>query len=164
MDPNQLDQDTYAHLRALAGLIHGERAGRNESIQPTALMHEAWAKVAGGDYASKSHFMAVAARAMRQILVDRARGRQAVKRGGGGLRQTTLSGIAEQEKPVDVLALDEALKQLEAADPRSARVALLHTFGGMTAEEIAEAEDMSVRTVWRLWRFARAYLAKILED
>lgn len=163
MDAGDFDEDMYAHLRALAGLIHGERAGHHETIQPTALMHEAWAKVARGKYKSRAHFMAVAARAMRQILVDRTRGRMAAKRGGGGLRKTTLSGLAHgDEKPIEVLALDEALKMLEEVDPRAARVAMLFTFGGMTAEEVAESEETSVRSVWRSWRFARAFLFKIL--
>lgn len=163
MDPENLDADTYAHLRALAGLIHNERASNSESIQPTALMHEAWAKVVRGKYESKAHFMAVAARAMRQILVDRARSRLAVKR-GGGMQKTTLSGIASEGLQIDVLALDEALKTLEQVDPRASKIAMMHTFGGMTAEEIAQAEGISVRSVWRSWRFARAFLSKQLES
>ncbi len=163
MEPENLDADTYAHLRALAGLIHSERAGRQESIQPTALMHEAWAKIVRGKFESKAHFMAVAARAMRQILVDRARSRLTVKR-GGDLQQVTLLDLAEEERPIDVLVLDEALKTLEGFDERAARIAIMHTFGGMTAEEIAEVEGVSVRSVWRSWRFARAYLSRQLKD
>ena len=111
MDAENLDADTYQHLRALAGLIHGERAKNNESIQPTALMHEAWAKVAKGKYNSKSHFMAVAARAMRQILVDRARARMAEKR-GGDWKKTTLEGLGGIDGQIDVLMLDDALNKL----------------------------------------------------
>jgi RNA polymerase sigma factor (TIGR02999 family) len=163
MDAADLDLETYNHLRALARLIHNERAGSNDSIQPTALMHEAWAKVVRGQYESRSHFMAVAARAMRQILVDRARRRNAAKR-GGGMRKTTLAGLGGEHAAFDVLALNEALEILDKVDPKAARVAMLRTFGGMTAEEIAEAEDTSVRSVWRLWRFARAFLSKTLDS
>ena len=162
MNPAELDADTYAHLRALAGIIHNERAGGSETIQPTALMHEAWAKIVRGRFESKSHFMAVAARAMRQILVDRARSRIAAKRGGADQQQVTLSGLADSSSPVDVLALDEALEQLSQIDPKAAQIAIMRTFGGMTAEEIAEAEGISERSVWRSWRFARAFLAKAL--
>lgn len=165
MDALKLDEDVYAHLRALAGVIHNERAGRKETIHPTALLHEAWEKVAGHRYESRSHFMAVAARAMRQILVDRARARGTSKRGGGDLERTTLSGIGDGEsQPLDVIALDDALKKLEAADSDAARIAVMYTFGGMTAPEISEAMGISVRSVWRSWRFTRAFLARLMKD
>ena len=164
MDPFQLDDDTYAHLRALANLIHNERSGNRETIQPTMLLHEAWMKVGNNKYASRAHFMAVAARAMRQILVDRARARQSQKR-GGDLKRTTMAGVgADASVNIDVLALHEALEKLEAADPESARIALMHTFGGMTAEEIAEALNISKRSVWRSWRFSRAFLQRLMSD
>ncbi|MCB9743067.1 MAG: RNA polymerase subunit sigma [Alphaproteobacteria bacterium] len=164
MDVRQLDEDTYAHLRAIAARIHGERAGGAETIAPTALLHEAWGKVARGSYQSKAHFMAVAARAMRQILVDRARARRAVKH-GGGLRRTTLSGVGGQESSLaDVLDLDDAIERLSEMDEAAAQVAVMFTFGGMSAPEVAEALGVSASTVWRSWRFARVVLAEILDD
>jgi RNA polymerase sigma factor (TIGR02999 family) len=133
-------------------------------MQPTALLHEAWMKVAtsSSKYNDREHFMAVAARAMRQILVDRARARLSQKR-GGGWEQVTLSGIGEDgEQVLDVLDLDDALEQLEQVDADVAQVAVLRTFGGMTAPEAAAALNTSVRTLQRQWRFARVFLAQPL--
>ena len=163
--PPPLDPETYAYLRNLAGRIHAER-GRNATLQPTALLHEAWMKVANSSsqYASREHFLAIAARAMRQILVDRARARLSQKR-GGDWKQVTLSGVGDSpDRMLDVLELDRALGKPEAVDPVAAKVAVLRTFGGMTAPEAAEALDMSVRTLQRHWRFARVFLAQQLED
>ena len=156
-----LDPEVYAHLRALAERIYAERGRGQQTLQPTALLHEAWMKLARSSsrYESRAHFVAVAARAMRQILVNRAEARNAEKR-GGGKHHTTLSGVAgAPEMTFDVLALDRALTELEAADPRSAEVAMLRTFGGLTVPEVAEAIKLSPRTVDRSWRFARAFLA-----
>jgi len=161
---SQLDAETYAHLRTLASRIHARQAGRSATIQPTALLHEAWMKVASSscEYNDRQHFLAVAARAMRQILVDRARARGSKKR-GGEFRQVTLTGIgADGEQMLDILDLDAALGQLEAVDEKAARIAVLRTFGGMTAPEAAEAMGMSLRTLQRSWRFARVFLAQRL--
>lgn len=161
-----LDPETYAHLRALAGRIHAEKGRRQATMQPTALLHEAWMKVANSSskYNDREHFLAVAARAMRQILVDRARARLSQKR-GGGWEQVTLSGVGDDgEAMLDVLDLDDALKQLEQVDPAAAQVALLRTFGGMTAPEAAQAMNTSVRTLQRQWRFARVFLAQRLGE
>jgi RNA polymerase sigma factor (TIGR02999 family) len=150
-----------ANLRALAERIYFERGRGQQTLEPTALLHEAWMKLARSSsrYESRAHFVAVAARAMRQILVNRAQARQADKR-GGDQQHTTLSGIAGgPELRLEVLVLDRALTELEAADPRSAEVALLRTFGGMTVPEVAEATGLSPRSVDRAWRFARAFLA-----
>lgn len=160
------DPDLYAHLKALANRIHAERGRGQETMQPTALLHEAWMKLAASDgqYASKAHFVAVAARAMRQVLVDRARSKGAAKR-GSGQHHTSLTGVGDTPgEPLDVLALDKALTELEAVDPRAAEVVLLRTFGGLTVEEVAAALGTSERTIKRSWRFSRAFLAKRLEE
>ena len=156
----ELDAELYAHLRALAGRIHAERGSSADTLQPTALLHEAWEKLARsrGTWADRSHFVAVAARAMRQVMIDRARARGALQRNVG--RRTTLSGVGDDPRSeIDVLDLDAALRDLEALDPRSAQVALLRTFGGLSVPEIAAALDLSTRTINEDWRFARAWLA-----
>jgi len=164
MNPDQLDADVYRSLRHLAARIHHDRVHARDSIQPTALLHEAWMKISGKQYASRAHFMAVAAKAMRQILVDRVRERMAQKRGSGVLR-TTLTGVnlSEQASPVDVLALHQALQALEAVDARAARIATMLTFGGMTVPEIADVEQQSTRSIWRVWRYARTFIITQLE-
>lgn len=157
----ELDADAYAHLKAVAERVFAQRGFGHASIQPTMLVHEAWLKVSasGAEYESRAHFVGVAARAMRQILIDRARMRAAVKRGGEGQRRTTLTGLsADDSHAVDVLDLDKALTALEAADPRAAQVAQLRTFGGLTVPEVAEAIGVSERTAARSWRAARAFL------
>lgn len=161
-----LDPETYAHLRAIAGRIHAERGSNSHTLQPTALLHEAWMKVrnGGAEYNSREHFMAVAARAMRQILIDGVRARLSQKRGGGWER-VTLSGVGEApNRLLDVLGLDAALSQLEAVDPRAAEVAVLRTFGGLTNVEAAAAMGISERGVYRSWRFAKVFLAQRLGD
>jgi RNA polymerase sigma factor (TIGR02999 family) len=113
-------------------------------------------------FENREHFLAVAAKAMRQLLVDRVRARVAQKR-GGGWEQVTLSGVGDDPGQfLDVLDLDAALTKLEAVDPVAAKVALMRTFGGMTAPEAVEALGTSVRTLQRSWRFARVFLAREL--
>jgi RNA polymerase sigma factor (TIGR02999 family) len=161
-----LDAETYAYLRTLASRIHARQGGRSATIQPTALLHEAWLKVSVSscEYNDGQHFLAVAARAMRQILVDRARARGSKKR-GGEFRQVTLTGLGvEADNVLDVVDLDTALSELEAVDERAARVAVLRTFGGLTAPEAADAMGMSLRSLQRSWRFARVFLAQKLQD
>ncbi|MBX2804149.1 MAG: sigma-70 family RNA polymerase sigma factor [Myxococcales bacterium] len=154
-----LDPDNYEHLKALARRIYAERGSGHATMQPTILLHEAWMKLdsAGNQYASKAHFVAVAAKAMRQILIDRARAKSAAKRGENPVA-TTLSGIPGDAGTFDVLDLDRVLDELEAVDARAAEITVMRTFGGMTVSEIAEATEMSQRSVERSWRFARAFL------
>jgi len=161
----ELTPEVYEHLRKLADRIYAERGHGHQTLQPTALLHEAWMKLerSSSSYETKAHFVAVAARAMRQILVNRAEAKLAVKRGGKQHR-TTLSGIGDSPSMlIDVLALDRALSALDQADPASAEVALLRTFGGMTVAEVAAATDVSPRSVDRSWRFARVFLAARLK-
>lgn len=154
---------TYNQLRRIAAASF--RGNGSTSLQPTALVHEAWMKVARhqpGVFSDRGHFMSLAARAMRQILIDHVRAKGASKRGGGQL-QVTLTGLtADTDEVVDLLALDEALRQLSALDERRARVVELKFFGGMTMPEIAAALGASVATVERDWRGARAWLQTTL--
>ena len=150
----------YRHLRAIAGrYLHG-RAGH--TLQPTALVNEAFIKLDKKDSAlfeSREHFMAIAARAMRDILVDHARGKATDKRGGGA-PHVTLSGVAidQREQIIDVLALDAALRKLAELNVRHARVVELRFFGGLNSEDVARVLDISIATVERDWRQARAWL------
>ena len=157
----ELTPEVYDHLHNLARRIHQERRG-SDTVQPTVLLHEAWEKVSSSKqaFASRAHFMAVAAKAMRQILVDHARARNAQKRGGDAVRHTTLSGVGDDPASlIDVLALDDALSGLEALDADAAQVVVLRAFGGLTVGEVAEVLGRSVRGVERTWRFAVSYLA-----
>lgn len=153
---------TYNQLRRIAAASF---RGGSTSMQPTALVHEAWMKVAQHQpdvFADRGHFISLAARAMRQILIDHVRAKGASKRGGGQL-QVTLTGLtADTDEVVDLLALDDALRQLSQLDERRARVVELKFFGGMTMPEIAKAVDASVATVERDWRGARAWLQAAL--
>ena len=161
-DPS-LDDETYDKLRRLAHKLKGRSF--DATIQPTALLHEAWMKVSRGahEYTCREHFQAVAARAMRQILVDRARKRLSQKR-GGGWQQVTLSGVGGTSQDLGVLDLDEALKALARVDRDASEVAQMRAFGGMSVPEVAAAMGVSESTVARKWRFARVFLLQRLES
>ena len=138
------------------------REGGGHTLQTTGLVHEAYMKLAGGKVsaASRSHFLAIAARAMRQVLVDYARRRKAEKRGSGVAAVTLNDGEQGVDvSPDDLLVLDEVLEQLE---PRQRQVVELRFFGGMEEKDIAEALGISERTVRRDWVKARAWLYKAL--
>ena len=156
----ELIDRVYAQLRQLARhRLSGERAGH--TLQPTALVHEAWLKIAQGepmDWRDRVHFIAVAARVMRQILVDDGRRRHAVKRDSSNLTTVQLQVEAESPQTVEILDLDEALVELERLDSAQARVVELRYFGGLTIEETAAVLGLSVATVNRDWRAARAWL------
>ena len=157
----------YDEFRALARhYLAQERA--NHTLQPTALVHEAYMKLVDQtrvDWQGKSHFFAVAAQAMRRILVDHARSRQRDKRGGGRARVVLDEAVAlSPQKDEDVLALDEALEKLSGLDPRQAKVVDLRFFGGMNVEEVAQALGVSKRTVEGDWTFARAWLSRELSN
>ncbi len=153
----------YGRLRRLAAyMLKGERAGH--TLQPTALVNEAYLKLAGKEkfqWQNRAHFFAVAARAMRQILVDYARRRDREKRGGGISLVPLEEGQAVvQALSIDLLALDDALARLAADDKRKALVVELRYFGGLSNEEIAEALQISPNTVMRDWDFAKAWLSR----
>lgn len=162
----RLMERVYDELRRLARRrLSGERAGH--TLQPTALVHEAYMKLAGQrvDWRSRAHFFALAATAMRRILVSHARKRRAAKRGGGALTLTLDEGLAGGgERDLDLLALDRALAGLAALDPRQARIVELRYFAGLTIEETAEAVGVSPATVKLDWQMARAWLHRELGE
>jgi RNA polymerase sigma factor (TIGR02999 family) len=155
----------YDELRRLAeGLMLRERA--NHTLQPTALVHEVYMKLVDQTRArweNRAHFFAVAAQAIRRILVDHARSHRRLKRGG---EQTTLAleegVVGAYERTVDLIALDEALDDLARHNPQQARIVELRFFSGLTIEETAAVLAVSTATVERDWRYARARLYRLL--
>jgi RNA polymerase sigma factor (TIGR02999 family) len=154
----------YEELRRLAQLrMANEAAGH--TLQPTALVHEAWLRLVGSAgpasqaWQSRSHFFGAAANAMRCILVENARRKSRLKRGGGQVR-VDLEGqeFAEPTPDDKILLVDEALAKLEQEDPEQAKVVVLKFFGGLTNKEVAENMGISERTVYRHWVCARARL------
>jgi len=156
----------YACLRDLAHKrLEGESPGH--TLQATALLHEAYMRLAEGGFNAwndRTHFFAVAARVLREVLLDHARRRDALKRGGKWHR-VTLAGLGNLSPidHVDMLALDEAINELATVHERSARVVELRYFGGLTIPEIAHCLGVSPGTVKLDWRFARAWLKHELE-
>ncbi|GJG89492.1 DNA-directed RNA polymerase sigma-70 factor [Gemmatimonadetes bacterium T265] len=153
----------YDELRRLARRVRAGRAGA--TLSTTALVHEAYFKLRpgrAGTWEDRAHFFGVAARAMRDVLVDAARRRAADKRGGGAFVTLGTADAAQPTRADEVVALDEALTRLAAVDPRRARVVEFRFFAGLTAAESAEVLGVSVPTVERDWRAARAWLAKAL--
>src|SRR3954467_8782257 len=154
----------YDELRRLAGAyMRRERPG--QTLQATALVHEAYLRLAaaGTPWRDKQHFVGIAARSMRQILVDRARARGAQKRWAGLDRVTLTDALAVAAPDAAMLpALDEALTRLEAIDPEQARLVELREFAGLSIEEAAEALSMSPATLKRRWALARAWLFREL--
>ena len=156
----------YDQLRRLAARFM--QRGPEHTLQPTAVVHEAYMKMVGAsdDWRSKAHFQAVAAKAMRQVLIDRARRRGAAKR-GHGIRNLTideeLRPVAAGESPtIDLLDLEAALEELERLQPRHARLVELRFFGGLSMKEAAEALQVSLSSVEKDWAMARAWLMRSL--
>lgn len=156
----------YEHLRGLAG-SYFRRSAPNQTLQPTALVHEAFLRMVNrpdADWKDRSHFCAVCATAMRAILTDHARARHAQKRGGGWSRITVDAAASPQEPEVDVVALNNALERLDQLNPRHARIIELRFFGGLSVEQIADHLDVSKSTVEGDWRMARAWLSAQLSE
>ena len=155
----------YGELRRLAE-HYMRQEQRDHTLQPTALVHEAYMRLAGstaGHFNNRLHFYGAAAQAMRRILVDHARRRHAGKRGQNPV-MVDLDGISVGvDLREDLVALDDALERLAAAAPQPARVVELRYFGGMSIDEIAEALAVSPATVGRHWAFARAWLHRALK-
>ena len=156
----------YQELRRLAAsYLRREKPG--QTLQPTALVHEAYLRLMKDRpdrWQNRAHFCAIAAHSMRQILIERARARGALKRGGAQPRVTLDEGlVAGGQRSFDLLALDEALERLAQFDPEQARLVELRFFGGLTVEETADALNISPATVKRHWAAARAWLARELE-
>jgi len=168
-DPAALDRLlplVYADLRRIAARqLRSER--REHTLSATAVVHEAYLRLIGQRQvrlADRAQFFAAAATQMRRILVDHARARSAQKRGGAELRVTLDEEIAaEITHDLDLLALDRALDELAALDPRVARIVELRFFGGLSLDDAALAMDISRRTVAREWALARAWLLRRLE-
>ena len=156
----------YDELRRLAaGYLRRERPG--QTLQATALVHDVYLRLLQDSHLSwqnRAHFFGIAARSMRQILIERARTRGAAKRGGSRIRVTFDPGLiaAAPAPALDLEALDEALTRLEALDAELARVVEVRFFGGLSIEETAEALNISPATVKRRWTVAKAWLAREL--
>ncbi len=159
---DSLFSETYEELRRLASSVR--RGDPSATLSPTALVNEAWLKLAdtpGLALVDRLHFKRIAARAMRQILIEAARRRRASKRGGGDVAMVTFDdSVADLGNSAeDLLALDEALQQLAALSPRQATMVEYRFFGGLDVAETARVLDVSEATVQRDWRAAKAYLA-----
>lgn len=158
----------YDELRIMAASMFRQQP-TDHTLQPTALVHEAFAKLVqhrGQDWSDRKHFCAIAATAMRQILCDHARGKRAAKRdpGGGERRRLTLVESPSNGEGIDVLVLEEHLSLLESADEQGGRVVNMRVFGGMSHPEISRVLDVSVQTVDRAWRRARAWLKAAMAE
>jgi RNA polymerase sigma factor (TIGR02999 family) len=156
----------YKELRRIAGAKMRFERG-NHTLQPTALVHEVYMRLANENSAwmDRRRILAVAAHAMRNILVDYARARTTNKRGAGAVQVTLNEGAATTKGSIaDVLAVDEALARLAEFDPRQAQVMEMHFFGGLTFEEIAEELGFSIRTIKKDWTMARAWLTNELRS
>ena len=161
----RLTAEVYGELRRLAGSVMSKHAA-GPIIQPTSLVHELYLQlphVQDIDWQSRAHFLNVAAKMMRNILVNHARQRNALKRGGAAVALETDIGVPDRALQIDVILVDRALDQFAETYPRQARVVELRFFGGLTSEETAEVLkamgiESSLRTVERDWTFARAWL------
>ena len=173
-DPNRPDgpatsgeflPEVYDELRKLARARLASERQRHQTLQATALVHEAYLRVSSPprQWERRGHFFASAAMAMRRILVERARHYQRIKHGGGGEHLELNEELPGADPELtDVIAIDEALTQLEATDPRKAKVVTLRYFAGLSVEETAGALNVSPATVKNEWMFARAWLFRVL--
>lgn len=153
----------YAELRRLAGAyLAGERRGH--TLQATALVNEAWLQLVDSgarEWQNRAHFFGVAAQMMRRVLVDHARSRNSLKRGGGAQQVTFDEGaIVSHERVAEIVALDDTLRALAAFDERKSRIVELRFFGGLSIEETADALQVSPGTVMRDWTLAKAWLQR----
>ena len=164
-DPSAAEQLlplVYDELRKLAAArLADEKPG--QTLQPTALVHEAYLRLVGGgparDWNGRGHFFAAAAEAMRRILVESARAKRSLKRGGGARRVNFDQAVSLAEEPADdLLALDEALDRLAAQDPAKAELVQLRYFGGLTIEQAAQALGLSRATADRYWAYSKVWL------
>jgi len=158
----------YGELRRVAGRYLG-RERRNHTLQPTALVHEAWLRLQNDravKWQGRTHGLALGAQAMRRLLVDHGRHQKRDKRGGGAqpvsLDDLMIAGATGAVPVEDLLTLEAALTRLEAVDPRAAQVVILRFFSGMSSPEVAEHLGLSVRTVESDWTHARAWLKREL--
>jgi len=168
-DPTALERLTpliYDELRRIAHR-YAQHERNGHTLQTTALVHEAYLRLAGtekADWQNRAHFFAVTAQVMRHILIDHARRRRYVKHGGEA-QQIPIeeAGLMASQRAAELVALDEALEELARLDPRKARVVELRYFGGLGLEETAQALGISLMTVRRDWRAAKAWLYRALK-
>lgn len=156
----------YEELRQLAGARMAREAS-GQTLQPTALVHEAWLRLVGEgnrSWENRAHFFGAAAEAMRRILIENARRKSRLKRGGGQLRvdidDVELAATTPDDK---ILLIDEALERLQAEDPEKAKIVVLKFFGGLTNQEVALSLDVTERTVERQWAFAKAWMFRCIQ-
>lgn len=151
----------YQELRRLAN-SHLQRERYHHTLQPTALVHEVYLQMAGqqnADFQNRAQFFGLAAKIMRNVLVDYARAQKRVKRGGSQVKVSLARADRfDNQEQVDLIALDDALKDLAATNPQHSQIVELRYFGGLTIEETAAMLDISHATVERSWKFARAWL------
>lgn len=164
---NKLMELVYDDLRALAGAWM-RRERNDHTLQPTAIVNEAYLRLVDqtdARWQNQAHFFAVAARVIRRILVDHARGRNREKRGANWHR-VTLGAVPDawSEQAVDVVALDDALERLSSLNDRHAQVVEMRFFGGLSVQETAHVLDVSEKTVKNDWRVARAWLRGAMDD
>ncbi len=164
VDAKELVDLVYAELRNLAEHILAQER-RDHTLQPTALVHEAWIRLAGdARFADRKHFFASAARAMRNVLVDHARGKRRVKRGAEWQRVEIDPEVSPPGHDfIDLIALDQALETLKERSERQCLIVEMRFFAGFTVPEVAQLIQVSEETVARDWRFARAWLARQLK-
>ncbi|HEX2838483.1 MAG TPA: ECF-type sigma factor [Phycisphaerales bacterium] len=159
----ELVELVYAQLRAIAEQRMSEE-GTGHTLQATALVHEAYLRINQGrrvPFQNQAHFFAAAAEAMRRILIDHARAKGAIKRGGGAPKAPlSIVDLAVEQDPGQILALDEALQRLEQAEPEVAGVVRMRFFAGLSVDETAQALGLSPRQVDRHWSYARAWLLR----
>jgi RNA polymerase sigma factor (TIGR02999 family) len=157
----------YEDLRRMAAARMANEA-IGQTLQPTALVHEAWLRVFSGgrtQWRSRGHFFGEAAEAMRRILIERARRRARLKHGGGWVRIDIDSlTLATTEPAEGILVINAALERLEAEDPERARIVVMKFFGGLTNSEVAESLGVVQRTVERQWTYAKAWLLQDIRD
>ena len=163
----RLDTQVYDELRQMAAVFLSQESP-GHTLRPTALVHEAFLKLVDqreSSWHSRTHFFAIAAQAMRRILVDHARSRGRIKRGGGRQRISLNEELViNRDSDTDLLAVDEALNHLAELDSRQALIIEMRFFAGMTVAEVAEALSLSKRTVEREWTVARAWLRQQLSE
>ena len=163
--PERLFALAYAELHRIASRQR-RRVGQSLTLNTTALVHEAYLKLSPKSHAhglDRAHFLALTARAMRQVLIDHARSRVCLKRGGQIVFTESNENHGDASGDMaDMVALDQSLTELTGLDPRAGQVVEWHVFGGLRLEEIAELQGLAVRTVYRDWRRARAFLVQRL--
>lgn len=166
--PQELLPVVYEELRRLANhKMAGEAEGH--TLQPTALVHEAWVRLAGPDeratWENRAHFFGAAAEAMRRILVDHARKKKSQKRGSGAVHEPLDEAVISLQAPADeLLAVHDAVDELAAEDPRGAELVKLRYFVGMTMDEAADALGMKKRSAEAVWTYARVRLRQLMES